>query len=313
MTARAWLLTAMLCVPPAASQDSGYQDSGYQEQIEVGWVLVPVVVRTPAGYVEGLRQDDFELTVDGEPVAVESFEAAADAPVSLIHLQDLSGSMALGGKLDASRRLLGCILDRARLGDEFAIATFAGGKFRVEVPFTGEIDALREAMDAWRGYGTTALHDAVAFLPDLAVRDNSLKRAALLVTDGADNASVLDPAKARDLVRQAQLPVYVLGLVAGHPPELDRRGRKTHRDPGVLSLLAHLTGGRHHSVTGDDVEEVCATVVEDLRSQYLLGFATGAAGSKRYRMLEVEVAGSKATVLHRRGYFGRLPASKPGQ
>ncbi len=305
MTVRAWLVAAMLCLPLDA------QDSGYRERIEVEWVLVPAVVRTPSGYVHGLGRDDFELRVDGRPVAVESFEAAGDAPMSLVHLQDLSGSMALSGKIDASRRLLTCILDRARPGDELAVATFASGRIRVEVPFTGEVAALRDAMDTWRGYGTTALHDAVAWLPTVAVHDHSVKRAALLVTDGADNASVLEPARARELVRRAKLPVYVLGLATGSPFELDRRGRKKHRHADVLNLLAHLTGGRYHSVTGEDVEEVCATIVQDLRSQYILGFATGGAGPPRYRSIEVKVRGKKRSVLHRQGYTGRSPAAEP--
>ncbi len=271
-------------------------------------MLVPAVVRTASGYVRGLEKRDFALSVDGQLVEIESFEASSEAPVSLIHLQDLSGSMALGDKLETSRRLLSCVLDRSRSGDELAIASFAGGRIRVEVPFTTEIAALSEAMAAWRGYGTTALHDAVAFLPDVVVRDHGVKRAALLLTDGADNASVLSPAKAREMVRQARLPVYVVGLATGSPFELDRRGGKPNRYADVLNLLAHLTGGGYHSIVGaQDVDAVCTAILEDLRSQYILGFATSTGGPRRYRPIEVAVPGRKATVLHRRGYVGRRP------
>jgi Ca-activated chloride channel homolog len=305
-----------LCVSLLAAA----QGSTYQEQVDVEWVLVPVVVRqvppkggkhAPGSFVRGLEQRDFELTVDGRPVAIGSFEARADAPVSLIHLQDLSGSMALGGKLETSRRALGCFLERARPGDELALASFAGGKIRVDVPLTGDAEAIGEAMAAWRGYGTTALHDAVAWLPDIAVRDRAVKRAALLITDGADNASVLSPAAARALVRQAQLPVYVLGLATGSPFELDPGGGKRHRYADVLNLLAQLTGGRYYSLVGPrDVEAVCDAVDRELRSQYVLGFAAGGSGPSRYRTLEVTVPGRHVEVVHRRGYSGRPPARK---
>ncbi len=303
------LLLATLCLPPAAAQDSAYQD-----RIDVGWVLVPAVVRKGANYVRGLEARDFELTVDGRPVQIASFEARADAPVSLIHLQDLSGSMALGDRLETSRDLLRCFLERSRPGDEFALASFAGGKTRVEVPFTADASALGEAMATWRGYGTTALHDAVAWLPDVVVRDQGVKRAAVLITDGSDNASVLKPSQARDLVRRAQLPVYVLGLETGSPFKLDPEGRKLHRYADVLNLLAHLTGGRYYSIEGG-VDAICAAIDDELRSQYVLGFAAGGSGRVSYRKLRVTVPGRKVDVLHRRGYSGRLPfpetASRP--
>ena len=296
------LLLAALCGFPAAAQEAAYQD-----RVDVEWVLVPTVVRKARGsYALGLVQRDFELAVDGRTVPIGSFEARADAPVSLIYLQDLSGSMALGGKLATSRRVLRCFLERAQLGDEFALASFAGGKIRVDVPLTSDVEALDEAMATWRGYGTTALHDAVAWLPDIVVRDRGVKRAALLITDGADNASVLSPGKARTMVRQARLPVYVLGLGTGSPFAADREGRKLHRYADVLNLLAHQTGGRYYSVQGG-VGGICETIDEELRAQYVLGFAVRGAGPTRYRSLRVTVPGRKVEVQHRRGYSGRLP------
>ena len=305
------LLLAALCPPEAAAQGSAYQ-----ERIDVAWVLVPAVVRKANGgvsgsYVRGLGARDFELTVDGRSVPIGSFESSSDAPVSLIHLQDLSGSMALDGRLETSRDALGCFLERARPGDEFALASFAGGRIRVEVPFTADGSALGEAMATWRGYGTTALHDAVAWLPDVAVRDHGVRRAAVLITDGSDNASTFSPAKARELVRQAQLPVYVLGLETGSPFALDPDGRKLHRYADILNLLAHLTGGRYYSI-GRDAGDACALIDQELRSQYVLGFATGGSGSINYRSIRVTVPGRKVDVSHRLGYSGRLPSAGSG-
>ena len=287
------------------------QDAIYQEQVEVEMILVPAIVTTPSGSgLHKLEARDFSLLVDGAPTSVESFEASTDAPVSLIHLQDLSGSMALGYKLAASRDALSCILSQTRPGDEIALASFASGRIRVEVPFTTERLALQDAMAAWRGYGTTALNDAVAWLPDIAIRDHGVKRAALLISDGVDNASVLSPSDARAIVRQAQIPVYVLGLGSGSPFELDREGQKIHRYADVLNLLAHLTGGRYHAITDrQEVAAACGAILDDLRSQYILGFSTGAVGGKAYRSLKVDVPGRNVKVLHRRGYIGRLPAT----
>lgn len=283
-------------------------------EVSVGWVLVPVVVRTPGGYAENLDQNDFRLMVDGRPVEIASFERRADAPASLVILQDLSGSMA-GAELDASRRAVEFFLERAKPGDEIALATFAGGRLDVEVPFTEDLSALRDALSRWEGYGTTALHDAVAWMPQISMEGRNSKRFALLITDGADNASVIPPEEARRIVREAQLPTYVLGLGSGSPYELTEAGKKVYRYADVLNLLAASSGGRYYSISSpEELEKALAAISEDLRHQYVLGFSTRE-GASRFRKLQVEVRGGgrdRRTVLFRRGYQGMPPAKAGG-
>ena len=282
----------------------------FQDEVSVGLVLVPVVIRAGAGYARNLGKKDFQLTVEGKPVAIESFEQRSDAPASLVLLQDLSGSMANGGKLAMSREALRFFLDQALPGDELSIATFAGGQFDVEVPFTRNQEALREASDRWEAYGTTALHDAVARLPGISLEGRNPKRFALLITDGVDNASRLSPEQARAIVQQAQLPTYVLGLGAGDPYELNQQGKKLYRYADVLSLLAAVTGGRYYPITKhEDLQKALAEILEDVRHQYVLGFSTGD-GAVRFRPLTVEVKKSRdrQAVVFRRGYKGTPPA-----
>lgn len=304
-----------LGVPPAPSsgQAPGEPPAGsFGETFSVGYVLVPVVVRAGSGYARGLEADDFRLEVEGRRVAIESFEPRADAPASLVFLQDLSGSMETSGKLAASQEVVRYFLDRAKDGDEFALASFSGDESRVEVPFTGDVAALRQSVDSWKAYGTTALHDAVAALPRISAAGQNAKRFILLVTDGLDNASRIRPEEARRIVRQAQLPVYVLGLRAGNPYEVTPQGEKIYRYADVLNLLAHMTGGRYLPVDGpDDLKEAVAAIEDDLRHQYVLGFSTGD-GRSRFRQLQVAVEGDgRRAVAFRRGYTGPPPARAP--
>jgi Ca-activated chloride channel family protein len=278
-------------------------------EVSVGLVLVPVVVRSGDGYVRGLDPQDFRLLVDGEAVPFESFERRDDAPISVVFLQDLSGSMEAGGKLAASREGISYFLDQATPADEFAIATFAGPTTAVEVPFTNDLSALRESIATWEAYGKTALHDAVSLLPEISGGGSHAKRAAVLVTDGADNASALPPEEAREIVRRAQVPVYVLGLGAGNPYELAREGGKANRYADVLNLLALYTAGRYFPVEGpDDLKEAVVAIAEDLRHQYVLGFATAGNGRPRQHRIQVEVPERPFKVLARQGYHGNQPA-----
>ncbi len=226
-------------------QDDLQLESGFQDKVSVSYILVPVIARSSFGYVQDLVAEDFQLAVDGQPIEFESFEVGATAPVSIIFLQDLSGSMANANKLRLSRLAIERLLSQARTGDQFALASFADSNLTLDIPYSNDPDLIDKAMPLWRPYGVTGLHDAVSGLPDLTRDRQSAKRAAILITDGADNASELSPSEARKRVRQAELPVYVLGLSTGSPDVLDRDGRKMHRYADVLNLLAHLTGGQY--------------------------------------------------------------------
>lgn len=281
----------------------------FRGESSVSWVLVPVTLRRAPGTplparLKDLRPEDFRLSVDGHAVGLTSFEAGADAPVRLFYVQDLSGSMANAGRLEASRAALRCFLERSRPGDELALVTFASGETRLDVPFTAEHERLAAALASWQAYGTTALHDAVARLPELRVDERGLKRAAVLVTDGGDNASALDPARARDAVRAAELPVYVLDLGG-------RRPASGPVDPAssahLLRLLAEATGGGYRAVDAPRLAAACAEISEELRYQYVLGFETGDSGDPSYHAIHVEVDDAGVVASHRRGYLGRPP------
>ncbi|MCP4664584.1 MAG: VWA domain-containing protein, partial [bacterium] len=164
------LVVLILLAPVAAAQSPGEETPSVQlhfsDESSVAWVLVPVVVRGVPRQVRDLRPRAFRLWVDDRPIPIAGFEARADAPVRLIYLQDLSGSMATGGKLEASRQVLRFFLRQLQSGDEIALVTFASDLTRLVVPFTSHPARIEAALAAWRGHGTTALYDAVARLPE---------------------------------------------------------------------------------------------------------------------------------------------------
>lgn len=297
---------------PADPASTGAGTAQFQDTLAVNDILVPVLVRTRSGYAKHLEAKDFQLLVDGRPVRIESFDKNTEAPTSLVFLQDLSGSMGTGGKIEQSQEVVRYFVGRSLPGDEFALATFASGHGDVEVPFTADRDALLDAVSRWQGWGTTALHDAVAWIPDISAEGHNTRRFAILVTDGADNASSLTPEQAREIVRAAQVPVYVLGLGSGSPYELTAEGKKVYRYADVLNLLAGATGGRYYPISRPaDLPKALAAIEEDLRHQYVLGFSTRE-GERSYRHLKVEVKakglGDRVTVVFRRGYKGPPPA-----
>jgi VWFA-related protein len=146
-------------------------------------------------------------------------------------------------------------------------------------------------------------------MPQISMEGRNPKRFAVLVTDGVDNASRLTPEQAREVVQEAQLPTYVLGLGSGNPYELSPEGKKVYRYADVLNLLAAMTGGRYYSINNaEDLQAALAAILDDVRHQYVLGFSTGE-GAVKFRKLQVEVGGKdRRTVVFRRGYKGTPPA-----
>jgi VWFA-related protein len=299
--------TPAATAPPASNVSGEEAAATFGEVYSVETILVPVAVRGErAG--ERLGKDRFTLSVDGKPIKIESFESDTTAPLSLVVLQDLSGSMAEPGKMEISREMLQCFLDTARKGDELSLATFAMGKTEVDVPLTGDVEPIREAMGLWEPWGTTGLYDAVGMLPEISI-GSSGKRAALLVTDGVDNVSTLSPVEAEKLVQSADLPVYVIAL-SSHDP-------KTATDPNtlryadLLAKLAEHTGGRYYDLDAPaQARRTCASILGELRHQYLLGFSLSGSGPSAYHPIRVELrgAGRHVSLIHRRGYRGTAPS-----
>lgn len=289
---------------PTAGQEPPDPLGTFDDQVAVSWAVVPVLVRTGDGYLDNLERGDFRLFVDDAEVPITDFESGATAPVSLVFLQDLSGSMANGGKLTESRRALAYLLSKARPEDEFAVASFAGEQLQVEVPFTRQEQVVAEAMALWEGYGTTALHDAVAWIPEISAEGRHPKRAVVLISDGVDNASRIDPERAREIIGSAQLPVYVLGL--GRERLTPEEGSSYAR---LLRDLATASGGHYFPVNpGEEVFQAAADLLEELRRQYVLAFPTGPGTD--YHRLRIEVStDQRVDVYHRRGYQGGPPVA----
>lgn len=294
--------------PPAA--DELRPEATFGDEVAVSWILVPVTVRNRRGrYVEGLEREDFRLRVDGREVDFPDFEPRGEIPWSLVFLQDLSGSMANSGKLDSSVAAIERFLDAAKFGDEFALVSFAGPTITVDVPFTDDQEALRDALGRWEAYGKTAIHDAVALVPQLSGESRNLKRGVVLFTDGGDNASRLSAEQAAELVRRAELPVYVLGLESGNPNAGSAERDETFRYADVLNLLATSTGGRYFAIRRPgDLWDAYEAIANELRFQYVLGFETAARGTSRFRSISVTVKKRGTIVTSRKGYRGTRPA-----
>ena len=289
-----------------------------QETVSVGYVMVPIVVADGKGRtVPGLKASDFVLFCEGKRVAFDLFEEARDAPVSFTILLDGSGSMGLSGKLEGAKEALRALALQRREGDDFSLHVFASGEVREVIPFTTEPGVLLDAVDRVKPFGKTAFYDALVRMPDKSLLGKNGSRAIVLLTDGIDNASRLTRKELREILEGIDVPVYPLGLrnpaaVRGSRGE----GPKTAEaliNLDILEEIATASGGR--MAVSDEPREITkaiSLIENDLRSQYLLGFAPAARGQVRFRGLAVTLARPVRVVKMRAGYKGTAPPYRSG-
>ncbi len=273
----------------------------YEGSVEVNAVVVPVTVRDGKGrVVSNVPFRAFHLRVDGYSVPIQDLHMESDLPLSLGFILDTSGSMA-GRKLDGSRRLIMAFLSERGSEDQIALWTFGNDLVLERFPFGMGWYLLPRVLETIRPWATTALYDMVLRVPEVMDKADHHRRAAILLTDGVDNASEVSADQATAIARGLETPIYVLGVEP--PPAAAGQGPSYEE---ILTLIADASGGLYRRVPrAEDMPEVARVLLGELSSRYILTFTTSGLGQRRWRPIEVAVDGHAAVA--RTGYVGTLP------
>ncbi len=274
-------------------------------RIDASLVLVPVHVTTAMGNsVTTLGEGNFKLFEDGIPQRISTF-AKEDAPVSIGLLFDTSGSMR--DKIGKASQAAVGLLHSANPEDEFFLIEF-NNKPAITVAFTHDIDDIHAALTQAKTKGQTSLLDAI-HLAIFEMKSARYERKALvIVSDGGDNHSRHTEREVKNAMFEADVEVYAMGIFddpGSHP-----RTREERNGPRLLDELATQTGGRHFPVRNlNDLPDICAQIADELRNQYVLGYAPSNAGRDgKYRRVRVGLeppAGMPPLrIRSRAGYYG---------
>jgi Ca-activated chloride channel family protein len=274
----------------------------YRGQVEVEAVVAPVTVRNRAGkIVTNVDRERFHLTVDGHVVPIRDFALESDLPLSLGFVLDTSGSMA-GRKMLACRELVGAFLDERRPDDQLALWTFGDDRVLERFPFGMGWYLLPRVLESVRPWSTTALYDMIQRVPEVMERATHPRRAAILLTDGVDNASAIGFTEATAIAQGLETPVYVLG-VEPPPPSQGAVGPSFE---GILTVIADSSGGSYRRIPRTEaMPEIVNAMLDELSSRFIITFSTSGVGQRKWRPLEIRVDGYHATT--RKGYTGTLP------
>ena len=237
--------------------------------------------------VTTLGQDEFEIRDEGEPQPITLFDNSPQ-PIRLVVMLDVSGSMQGNLPLlrEASEQLV------ARLGaDDVARVGSFGNETDLGAAFTRDPAALVDAMpDEIPADAPTPLWRALDEAMDALVAEDderSGRPVILVLSDGKDSGpttfgpNVASQGQVIDRARDEDVMIYAVGM---------RSRRERARIPGIgtgglrqaltddlpdpgLARVAEETGGGYIEIRpGQNLGEAFAGVVEELHSQYLIGF-----------------------------------------
>src|SRR5689334_13646555 len=202
-------------------------------------VLVPVSVCDPSNRpVTGLEREHFKVFDDHVEQTLTHF-AMDDEPVAVGLVFDISGSM--GPKLRLARLAAAQFFRTANPEDEFFLVEFNDTP-RLVTPLTRDYEEIQNQLTFAQSKGRTALLDAVVLALHEIKRSQKKRKALLIISDGGDNSSRYSESEVRNMIREADVLVYAVGV---YEPFGSRRTSEEASGPGLLSDIAEQTGGRH--------------------------------------------------------------------
>lgn len=273
------------------------QEAGADETITINTTLVtvPVSVLDAAGnYVTDLGRDDFRLYEDGVEQRLAVFNQVTQ-PICVVLLIDASGSVR--GSLPEIKAAALAFAEQLQPTDYVFPIIFSGSIIPLLPQATNDKAALRKAIQRIEVIqeDATSIYDAVQAVNEQILRRVHGRKALILFTDGEDvtsrkatlKSSLKDAQEMDALIYTVQYPRVVRmnkeGMVTGSAMSPE------HGD--YLKKLAEATGGRYYKgESGKSIRQAFASIAEEMRRQYVLGYYPNAVTEKgEARRLKIAV------------------------
>jgi len=224
-----------------------------------------VTVTNETGYIVGkLDENNFEVTEDGVrelPIEVKEL-TAGEVGINVVLVIDRSGSMR-GQPVADAKQAATTFVELMQSKDRSAIVSFTT-TVRTDHQFSSDKDSLIAAISRINANDGTAIYDAIIHAVDLLSGDIK-NRAIILLTDGADNASMHTYQEALSACTSHEIRVFTIGLGL----------RPNGSEEQILKNLASNTGGMYYySPSSGDLEEIYRAISRLLHHRYQIAYTT---------------------------------------
>lgn len=300
-----------LCAPIFAQEQSPQKQAGPAVRFSL------IVTDRSKHSVDDLTKDSISILEDKVPQTVSLF-SKDDRTVDYALVIDTSGSFRK--LLDAAAETARFLVNNNRDLDETFIERFiSSDKIETIQEFTSDkTQLLRGLRTLYVEGGQSAVidgvYEAASHTADHHPAAPERRKALVLISDGEDRASYYTENQLVQLLREKDVQVFVIGIVA----QLDDRPRSVGLDPKdkaekLLTLIARETGGRvFFPKTTNELRQAASEIVHDLHLQYLISYQSTTISSKEnFRKVEVKITEApgrdKPTAIARPGYFVNPP------
>ena len=296
------------------------------------------IVRLNVGVVDqrgrpmtSLDKGNFEIFEDGVKQQITRFDPS-EAPFSVVIMLDMSGSTL--GFRQVIRQSAFRFVDALAPNDRVAVVEFYD-KINLRNDFTTNRNTIANSLTVSNGRGKTYLYKALDFALGKLAKENSRRKAIIVLTDGVDTTvrdkdrETLEPLRdeqipgaikpeANDLLNRvlnrsdAQgVTIYPLALPTGDPTKLaDPTPRQVAMFKAArarLQIVADRTGGTLNTINHlEDMGRLYAQVAADLRTLYTIEYQP--ANDKhdgKWRAVRIDVKNPELISRTRQGYFAR--------
>jgi Ca-activated chloride channel family protein len=254
--------------------------------------------------IRNLRKEMFRVEDDGHGQAITLF-TAEDSPATIGLVLDASRSInARRPDIEAAAIQF---VEAGHPMDELFVLRFDDELYwPLNVPFTDDVELLKQALRWDRIGGKTALYDAIGAAIEHISRGKWDKRALVVLSDGGDTASVRKLEGILRLAQQSNVTIYTIGMF--DPLAADR-------NPAVLRQLAELTGGdAYRPKSIDELAPAWGKILDGIRTQYTIAYKPSQTvfdGKYHKVRVRVDVPGQRGIEVYTRpGYLARKASER---
>lgn len=206
----------------------------------LGWLLLVTAASRPQWIGEAARQ----------PYSGRDLLLAVDISGSM-RTPDMRVGEHRDSRLEAVQRIVGEFIER-RHGDRVGLILF-GTRPYLHVPLTPDRLTVQQLLDeAAIGLAgqETAIGDAIGLATRYLREQDNQQRVLILLTDGANNSGLLEPAQAAELAARTGLRIHTIGIGAEEMMIEGLFGRNrinpsADLDEATMRRVAEQTGGRY--------------------------------------------------------------------
>lgn len=233
-------LSRIQALNPVSKSDSPLSNYFRQFLGIIAWVLLVVACANPQWL-----GDPLPLKQDGRNILL-----AIDISKSM-EIPDLKRNNQTINRLQTVKEVAADFIEK-RQGDKMGLILF-GSRPYLQTPLTFDrktvLNMLNDATIGLAG-DRTAIGDAIGLAVKKFSSENIKSRILILLTDGGDNNSVIDPLKAAELAKDNQIKIYTIGIGSSELVIKGIFGKQiinpsADLDETLLKKISNLTQGQY--------------------------------------------------------------------